>query len=83
MQASSPPSWVEQAKAQERSSSSHWRQLSPPTGTVLALVARGTCSRTGEVRLRDYRIREAVKVIQRIGARVATAKRATAAKSGL
>ena len=58
MQASSQLSWVELAKAQERSSYSHLRQLSLPIGIGLALVARDASSRTGEARLRDFRIVE-------------------------
>jgi hypothetical protein len=58
MQASFPLLWVELAKVQERSSSSHSRQLSLPIGIGLALVARDD-SQTGEARLRGFRIVEA------------------------
>jgi hypothetical protein len=58
MQASSQLSWVELAKAQERSSYSHLRQPSLPIGIGLALVARDASSRIGEARLRDFRIVE-------------------------
>ena len=58
MQDSSPLSWVELAKVQERSSFSRLRQLSLPIGIRLALVARDD-SQTGEARLRGFRIVEA------------------------
>ena len=82
MQASSPPSWVELAKAQGRSSFSLSRRLSLPIGIGLALAARDTSSQTGEARLRGFRIKEAARVIQRAKAR-AKVRQVTAAKSGL
>jgi len=81
MQASSPQSWAELAKAQERSSYSHSRWLSLPIGIGLALVARDTSSQTGEASLRGFRIKEVARVIQRARVR-AKVKQVTAAKSG-
>ena len=68
MQDSSPLSWVELAKVQERSSFSRLRQLSLPIGIRLALVARDD-SQTGEARLRGFRIVEAAWVIPRAKAK--------------
>jgi len=81
MQASSQLSWVELAKAQERSSYSHLRQLSLPIGIGLALVARDASSQTEEARLRDFRIVEVAWVTQRAKVK-AKVTQATAAKSG-